>query len=107
MFINIITNAYQFSKDEGIVNVSLKSYKNKFIFTVEDNGIGIRKENIEKIFERFYQENESRTSYDSGNSGLGLSMVKWIVDCHKGKIEVFSEKEQGSKFVITIPLQMN
>lgn len=105
MFINIISNAYQFSKKNGKVSVCLESDKKHFIFSVEDDGIGIRKENIEKIFERFYQENESRSSNDAGNSGLGLSMVKWIVECHKGNIEVYSEKDKGSKFVITIPLE--
>lgn len=103
IFINLISNAYQYNKENGYVKISLKEEKGQIIFSVKDSGIGISKENIDKIWERFYQEDCSRTKNENGSMGLGLSMVKWISECHNGKIEVKSEKEMGSEFTFIFP----
>ena len=68
---------------------------------VEDDGIGIPGESLEKIWERFYRVDTSRTGQE--HSGLGLSMVKWIVQAHGGEITVESREGKGSRFVFQIP----
>lgn len=70
---------------------------------VLDDGTGIKEENLSKIFDRFYQEDASRTTSKNG-AGLGLSMVKWIVEAHKGKIDVQSLVQEGTLFTITLPI---
>ena len=70
---------------------------------MEDNGIGISPENIEKIWARFYQEDPSRTETASSSFGLGLSMVKEIADIHGGKLEVESVPGKGSRFTLVLP----
>ena len=68
------------------------------MFSVTDNGIGISKENLPKIWERFFQADPSRTANENGSMGLGLSMVKWIAKIHGGKVDVESELGKGSTF---------
>ena len=70
---------------------------------VSDTGIGIAKEDQEKIFNRFFRVDKAR-SREQGGSGLGLSISKWIVEAHQGKIEVQSELGNGSSFIVTLPL---
>lgn len=94
---NLINNAYKYGKQNGNIFVSLKNTKNEIILLVEDDGIGIKKEDQEKIFDRFYQVD---SSHSKEGSGLGLSMVSEIVQFHNGKIKVESELEKGSKFYI-------
>ena len=73
-----------------------------FIFKVIDNGIGIPKNDIPRIFERFYRVDKSRCR-NTGGTGVGLTICKSIVDLHKGKIEVKSKLNEGSEFIITLP----
>ena len=103
LFINLISNAYQYIESEGIISVSLDECDEFVKFTVTDNGIGISEENIPKIWERFYQVDKSRTANENGNMGLGLSMVKWIAECHGGSIDVKSELGKGSTFIFKLP----
>ena len=98
---NLLSNAVYYSKEKGWVKVSLKERGGEIIGTVEDNGIGIAAEALPHIWERFYRADVSRT--DSSHSGLGLSMVKWIVQAHGGRIEVKSEKDKGSSFIFCFP----
>jgi signal transduction histidine kinase len=104
LFINIINNAIKFSKKGGFVKVQIDadSDKNFAKILIEDNGIGIPKEDIENIFNRFYQVDKSRN--DKG-TGLGLAIAKWIVDIHKGTINIESELGKGTKFYINLPLK--
>ncbi|MBE3090514.1 MAG: HAMP domain-containing histidine kinase [Actinobacteria bacterium] len=104
LFINIINNAIKFSKKGGFVKVQIAadSDKNFAKILIEDNGIGIPKEDIENIFNRFYQVDKSRN--DKG-TGLGLAIAKWIVDIHKGTINIESELGKGTKFYINLPLK--
>lgn len=99
--INLISNAYGYIGDGNKITVSLKDDGENVILEVSDNGIGISQENLSKIWERFYQVDPSRTN--TGNMGLGLSMVKWIAACHKGSIEVTSELGKGSTFTFIMP----
>jgi len=98
LFINFISNAYQYSPEGTKMLVSLKRENDKIVFSVKDEGIGIAKENIPKIWNRFYQVDSSRSDERNGSSGLGLSMVKWIADVHKGELKVESELGVGSTF---------
>lgn len=103
LFINLISNAYKYNTEKGRIRVTLSEAQDKIIFSVADTGIGIAKENIPKIWERFYRADESRTSDDSGSMGLGLSMVKWIAEKHGGEVSVKSELGVGSEFKFTFP----
>ena len=103
LFINLISNAYKYNTENGRIRVTLSEAQDKIIFSVADTGIGIAKENIPKIWERFYRADESRTSDDSGSMGLGLSMVKWIAEKHGGEVSVKSELGVGSEFKFTFP----
>ena len=102
LFVNLIQNAFQYGRDGGYVQVSLKSENGNILFSVTDNGIGIKKEELPKIWERFYQVNQSRTN-PNGSMGLGLAMVKQIAQIHKGRMEVKSELGEGSTFTFIMP----
>ena len=99
VFANLISNAIKFSKQGGAVKILLKDNGKDFTFTVKDNGIGIKREVGERIFEKFYQADASRSS--EGN-GLGLALVKRVVDVLGGKITVTSEFGKGSTFTVTV-----
>ena len=77
--------------------------------SIEDNGVGIAKEHHEKIFERFYRVDSSRTKLTEGviSTGLGLSIAKWIADQHDIKIDLDSEIGKGTKITLSIPLAVN
>ena len=96
---NLISNAYRYGKPNGNIYVTLNQTKHIFI-TVKDNGIGISGEQQEKIFERFYRADTARTSE---GTGLGLVMVKEIVQFHGGEVRVSSEVGKGSVFTIIFP----
>ena len=101
VFTNLISNAISYGKENGYIKVSLNKDNNNAIIKIEDNGIGISEENLEKIWVRFFQADPSRTTE---NSGLGLSMVKGIIEIHKGSIYVQSELNKGTVFTIHLPL---
>lgn len=101
LFINLISNSYQYIGNGKQICVSLADDDKNVIFSVKDDGIGIAEKHLPKIWERFYQADNSRT--DNGSTGLGLSMVKWISDCHNGKLSVDSQLNVGSEFVFTFP----
>lgn len=103
LFINLISNAYHYNVDGGEIDIRLKEEKENVIFSVSDTGIGISKEDIPKIWSRFYQVDKSRTSDDTGSVGLGLSMVQWIAEKHGGTIEVDSTLGEGSTFTFIFP----
>lgn len=103
LFVNLISNAYQYSEENTKIIVSLYTDdSDNIVFSVKDEGIGISQENINKIWDRFYQVDPSRTDERNGSSGLGLSMVKWIADCHNGKLKVNSELGVGSEFMFIL-----
>ena len=105
MFINLIDNAIKYT-EEGEVSVSLKETNKEVIVKVKDTGLGIPKEHLDRIFERFYVVDKSR-SRKFGGTGLGLSIVKHIVLLHNGKIEVKSALREGTEFIITFPADLS
>jgi len=102
MFINLIDNAVKYTPEGGAIGVKINHLDSHFKIEVLDNGIGIPKEHLPRIFERFYRVDKTR-SRKIGGTGLGLSIVKHIVIMHGGKIEVESEAGKGSRFIITFP----
>lgn len=95
---NLISNAIKYS-DEGVITVSTYEEEKKYVVTIKDQGVGLSKEDKEKVFERFYRVDKAR-SRASGGSGLGLSIVKSITDAHDATISVESEEGIGSEFKI-------
>lgn len=106
LFINLISNAYSYGKENGHINVSLDTDKNNIKVSVKDDGIGISTENLPKIWERFYQADPARTSDRNGSSGLGLPIAKMIAALHHGNISVSSQIGKGSEFIFTFPSNM-
>ena len=104
--VNLISNAYTYGKENGQIQVTLKRDQEHAVLTVSDDGIGISEKALPKIWERFYQEDSSRTN-ENGNMGLGLSMVRWIAEFHGGAVSVESVKGEGSVFTFTMPLDKN
>ena len=99
IFSNLISNAIKFSKDNSIIVIKLLKSDNNYKFIVKDNGIGMTKDTINNIFNRFYQAD---TSHKSEGNGLGLSMVKKGIDRLGYKISIESEEGIGSTFVVDI-----
>lgn len=98
VFLNILMNAVKFTKTN--IEVSLTREDKTAVLKIRDNGIGISEENKKFIWERFFQVNDSRNKEENKGSGLGLSMVKKIVDLHSATIDLESELEQGTCFTI-------
>ena len=100
---NLMDNACKYSGDSKTIEVMLYLKGNKVIFSVRDYGIGIRKEDHDKIFSRFYRAGEELTQSVKG-SGIGLTIVKQIVDAHHGDISVESNPDKGSIFTVMLPV---
>ena len=98
----LIDNAVKFTPQNGSIMVSGFIQDEYYVIKVEDTGIGIKKKEMEKIFDRLYRAEESRTK-GIGGHGLGLSIAKIIVLGHKGKIKVKSVVGKGSEFSIMLP----
>jgi signal transduction histidine kinase len=105
----LLDNAIKYTQDEGEISLSLSVEAHEHHRTlrvmVQDTGIGIHAEECERIFDRFYRSDKSR-SRQMGGHGLGLAIAKWIVEAHQGTIEVSSELHQGSTFVVKIPFSI-
>lgn len=99
---NLIANSIKYSNDEKFVKISARNGGGKIKIAVEDKGLGIEKNEIGKIFEPFYRSKKVVDAQIHGN-GLGLSIVKQIVEAHDGKIEVESEIGKGSRFIVHLP----
>ncbi|MCC3356011.1 sensor histidine kinase [Bacillus sp. REN16] len=104
ILINIIKNSIQFTEN-GTILIRGKASEHETIIEIEDTGMGIDREEIENIWHRFYKADVSRTGTPFGQFGLGLSIVKQLVQLHNGKIKVTSEKGKGTKFEIRIPFE--
>jgi two-component system phosphate regulon sensor histidine kinase PhoR len=105
VLINLIDNAIKYTPDGGRIVISAVERDGKEIeVSVHDNGIGIPKEDLPRIFERFYRVDKGR-SQESGGTGLGLSIVKHLVQAHGGKVWVESRLREGSTFHFTLPIQ--
>lgn len=103
LFSNLIVNAIQYTLPGGEVTVTLDSYDSDAEIRVKDTGIGIPKNELSNVFDRFYRVNSDRSRH-TGGSGLGLAIAKAIVVSHHGSLEVESEVGKGSTFIVTLPL---
>lgn len=101
VFVNLIHNSIKFTRPGGKIIVHAYSDRGRVVFKVEDNGIGIEPESLQRIFERFYKTDRARSS---GGTGLGLSIAKHLIESHGGRIWVESEVGKGSSFFFTLPI---
>jgi len=99
---NLIDNAVKFSNQESYIRVTTEEKGNKVMIAVKDNGIGIPKENLNRIWERFYKTDASRGK-DKKGTGLGLSIVKEIITAHEENISVVSTEGVGTEFIFSLP----
>ena len=101
--INLISNALRYTENGGSINIKTFVKEDHLFIEVEDTGIGIAKEDIPYVFERFYRTDESRARV-TGGAGIGLSITLAIVEAHNGMVYVKSELGKGSKFIIELPI---
>lgn len=101
VLINLISNAVTYTPANSTITISVNNNPEKIIFTIEDNGPGFPKEEMQKVFEKFYRLKTSVT----GGTGLGLSIVKGFVEAHKGSVHLANSKTGGACFIIQIPAE--
>lgn len=104
MLLNLIDNAIKYNHPHGLITLNLEKSDGMAVLTIADTGIGIPAAELPKIFDRFYRVDKARGK-SSGGVGLGLSIVKWTVEVHGGKITVTSELNKGTVFTVHLPLQ--
>jgi len=102
-FGNLLQNAIRYTPEGGKVEVTLRCVKNQLEVAVSDTGLGIKKENLANIFDRFWRADQART-YNDGGSGLGLSITQAVINSHSGTIEVDSQVGVGSCFRVMLPI---
>ena len=102
--LNLISNAIAYTQPNGVIKITWQRSGNKAKFSVKDNGPGIRPEDINRITERFFRVDKSR-SRDTGGSGLGLAIVKHVLNHHKAELSIDSQWGEGSEFIIYFNLQ--
>ncbi len=102
VIINLVDNAIKYTNEDGEIKIGLRKTDKDVIISISDNGVGIPKDDLPRIFERFYRVDKTR-SRDMGGSGLGLSIVKHILELHKSTIKVESEEGKGTKFEFNLP----
>ena len=100
---NLLDNAYKYSYDDKKIELKVFSEDNFVCFTIKDNGIGMNRRQVKKIFDRFYQADTSLSRRAEG-TGLGLAVVHGIVTEHSGEIDVKSRLGEGTSFIVTLPL---
>ena len=101
---NIADNSIKYTENEGVVKIEILRDLGNVLIRISDSGIGIPKEEIQKIFDRFYRVDKARAR-DTGGTGLGLSIAMDVVKLHGGYIEVSSEEEKGSIFTVVLPYE--
>ncbi len=102
IFTNLLSNAFKFTPNGGSIRADVVKDNDQLRVSISDTGIGIPKEKLTKIFDRFYQVDGSHTREQEG-TGIGLSLTKELVELHKGRIEVESEEGKGTTFTVNLP----
>ena len=102
LWMNILSNAFKFTDEKGEIKVTTALQNKECIITVQDSGIGINEEDLPFVFERMYRGDKSREQYEG--SGIGLTMVKNIVDKHKGKVAIESKEGEYTRIIVTLPV---
>lgn len=102
VWMNLLTNAIRYTESGGVVRIRAKEHHHSVDVTVEDNGIGIDENDIPHLFDRFYKVDKARTRTEN-STGLGLSIVKKIIELHNGTIMVESEPGKGTTFIVSLP----
>ena len=105
ILVNLVDNAMKYSDSKKYIEIQTQSMDSKVILKVIDKGIGITLNDQKNIFDKFYRVTEKNLALKAKGSGLGLTIVKHIIDAHKGKIEVKSEKGAGTEFIIILPIK--
>jgi signal transduction histidine kinase len=100
---NLLENALLYTDAEGKVFLSVSAWQGQAMLVVRDTGIGIAPEHLPHLFERFYRVDAARTHTEGSNSGLGLSIVDWVVKAHGGSVSVESQVGLGSTFTVMLP----
>jgi two-component system sensor histidine kinase BaeS len=100
--LNLVANAIKFTPEDGSIALTARQFPDGTHFTVSDTGAGIPPKDLPHVFERFYRADVSRNR-TTGGSGIGLTLVKAIVEAHGGTITVSSEEGKGTTFSLTIP----
>lgn len=98
-----IDNSIKYTPEHGTITINCFQRNNEAIITIEDTGIGISKEDLPNIFNRFYRADKSRTK-ETGGTGLGLSIAKWIILAHKGTIDIKSQINRGTTITLYLPI---
>ncbi|WP_235863358.1 sensor histidine kinase [Ureibacillus sinduriensis] len=102
LFVILLDNALKYTGENDSIGVKTYVEDQRVVIEMSDTGIGIKEENIQHIFERFYREDRAR-SRETGGVGLGLSIAQWIVEKHRGSIKVMKHQQKGTTFIIKLP----
>lgn len=105
IMLNLLSNAIKYTQENGFIKVKINSTKEEIIVSVKDSGVGIPKDKLDVIFDRFGQVDGSFNRKCEG-SGIGLSLVKNLVEMHGGEVHVNSKVNEGSEFVFSIPIKL-
>jgi heavy metal sensor kinase len=104
LLLNLLDNAIKYTEQRGSIILGLKTEGDEAVLTVSDSGRGIPPEDLPHIFDRFFRRSAKTSDRSASGFGLGLSIVKWIVDSHAGKIVAQSEPGKGTTFIVRLPL---
>jgi signal transduction histidine kinase len=103
---NLLDNAVKYSPEHGEIGLVCRRRDKQIVLSVSDNGIGIDKEDLPRIFERFYRADKARTAENIRGTGLGLAIVKHVAQLHGGHVEAESELGKGTTIRVVLPVKM-
>src|SRR5204863_10054490 len=104
---NLLDNAGKYSPEHGQIRVTARQRDEEIVLSVGDSGIGIGREDLPRIFERFYRADKARTAENIRGTGLGLAIVKHVTQLHGGRVEAESEIGKGTTICMVLPIAQN